>query len=242
MNFMPAEDAFFDEPLVDTHASGNGTVPAHPSFPKSEILPTHSIDAVSQQLLESSRNQEKLLLRLVCEVEKLTRRLTSLETLPSIGSTVRKDTQSPASTPTSTSRSLPPQRGALVLPPGCRSTTIPSMTVPKAVSSAEDNAVRQAQNEELALQRRRADEEARLARIESERKEREAEDERRRVLERKRIEEEKRIKEELERKTRGLMTGLLTSGPGGGLFDDDLGEFGSNKKGNGTKTGGLFDD
>ena len=173
MNFMPSEDAFYNEPLQD------------------EVAP-----AVAQidfsLILESSLRQEKLLERIVGELEIMTRRLLVVErTVP---------VTSPVTSPSSAAPSKP-SRGNLVLPPGSRGGHIPAVIAVEKkpeLSLAEESALRE-QSELEAIQRRRADEEVRLARIEAERMEREAQEEQKRLAEIKRIEEEMRLKEELER-------------------------------------------
>jgi hypothetical protein len=82
--------------------------------------------------------------------------------------------------------------------------------------------------------KRRTEESARLARVEAERREREAEEVKRRQAEAERVENERRAREELEKKRKELITGLFTTETSTGLFEDDL-----NVKKNG---GGLFDD
>lgn len=227
MNFMPSEDAFFDEPLHDE-------VPVAVKS-ASNIISNEFPVAL---LLESSLRQEKLLEQLVSEMERVNRNLINLEIRYS------QSTSSPAPSPTNATKQQQsnPSRGTLILPPGSRPTTVPNVHKGKAPEvSAEEIAASREKEEQSAILRRRAEEDARIARIEAERLEREAEEERKRLVELKRIEEEKRMKAELEKKTRGLMTGLLTgTTSAGGLFgDDDIDVSGSagNKKG-----GGLFDD
>lgn len=241
MNFMPNEDAFFDEPLHNDMPVPQNIAPksnvAHQTYQFSpQILPPQ--ENANQLLLESSLRQEKLLERLLTEMERMNKNLIELRI-----SRECSQASSPAASPSSaTSKNIAasshPSRGTLILPPGSRPTSLPNVPEKKPVlSPAEEIAVRE-QEEREAILRRRADEEARLARIEAERLEREAEEERKRIAEMKRIEDEKRMKEELERKTRGLMTGLITSTSAGGLFGDDDLDIGSGSK----KQGGLFDD
>ena len=221
MNFMPSEDVFYDEPLVDNTQQqqyvGKNYVNANTRFEPSTARPVHHathVDAApanvgeyaswQHDMLESSRNCEKLLGRLVAHFESRTLPTESLSTLA-----------------TEVAPAIP--RGTLVLPPGSRPPVL-SPPPTKLVASTEETSFR-----------RRAEEEARLARIEAERKEKEKLDEAKRLEELKRIEEAKILKEQLEKKTRGLMTDLLV-GSSGGLFDDndDI-----NTK---PKAGGLFDD
>ena len=225
MNFMPAEDAFFDEPIVDSN----------PKYEQTTII-TPPSTADYPAILESSLRQEKLLERIVYELERMNDRLIAVERVRSNTGPIVSPQASPTNSSNAVSANKPP-RGNLVLPPGSRSVHAP-VAEKKAAVSAEEEAQKREKEEQDAIVRRRADEEARLARIEAERIEREAEEERKRQAELKRIEEEKRMKEDLERKTRGLMTGLLTSN-GGSLFaDDDLDNVVGEKK----KSGGLFDD
>ena len=217
MNFMPTEDGFFDEPLMEEN-----------------IMPSAPLVSSSNQqssILESSLRQEKLLEKIATELERMNRRLSAVERLGGASG-------SPAQSPSGSNKSA--TRGNLVLPPGSRQMYVPAMTMEKkpADPSAAEEAVVRERDELEAIQRRRAEEESRLARIEAERIQREAEEERRRLAEMARMEEEKRMKKMLEEKTRGLMTGLLTGGGGGGLFDD-LDDTATDKKKNG---GGLFDD
>lgn len=212
MNFMPSEDAFFDEPLHDAPVS-YGQPPAP------------QVAEESRELLESSLRQEKLLERLLGEMEKMNRRLFAIETSGALGAP--REAPKPVASPTG-SATPKPSRGTFVLPPGSRPAVIPNIVEPKPAEDRE-------KAEEDAIFRRRAEEEARIARIEAERREREAEEERKRIAEIKRLEDERRMKEELEKKTRGLMSGLLTSS-GGGLFADENIDAPAPKK------GGLFDD
>jgi hypothetical protein len=236
MNFMPNEDAFFDEPLHDTvpqlahfNAPEDLNHGRAPSIPRTDF---------SDQLLESSLRQEKLMERSISELERMNRRLLVIESTglnPSVHHSV--STPAPAPSVQNENKSLP-ARGNLVLPPGSRPATLPNVSEKKPVISTEEENAAREKAEQEAILRRRAEEEARLARIEAERIEREAEEERKRVAELKRIEEEKRMKAELEKKTRGLMTGLLTGVGSGGLFaDEELESSGAAKK-----KGGLFDD
>jgi hypothetical protein len=217
MNFMPSEDAFFDEPLHNA--------------PQAPLPVDHS-----GELLESSIRQEKLLERLIHEMERMNRNLIELRLAREHSNA--SPAPSPSSSnvkPTAPASGPAPPRGNLILPPGSRPVSVPNVPEKKpGLSEAEEAAARE-KDERDAILRRRAEEEARIARIEAERLEREAEEERKRIAELKRIEDEKRMKEELERKTRGLMSGLLTSDPTG-LFGDDDVELPGKKK------GGLFDD
>ena len=232
MNFMPSEDTFFDEPLHEN-------IPA-PRFDESMhnkgIVPHDVRDPTLNLLLESSLRQEKLLERLLSEMERANRNLINIELKQ------QNSTPSPNASPTSGKQtsSFPQQpRGTLLLPPGSRPATVPTVVSKTPELSAAELAASKEREEQEAILRRRAEEDARLARIEAERLEREAEEERRRMAELKRIEDEKRMKEQLEKKTRGLMTGLLSNGSAGGLFgDDDLDISGPAGK----KSGGLFDD
>jgi hypothetical protein len=241
MNFMPSEDAFFDEPLHNDMPVPQNIAPksnvAHQAYPFSpQILPPP--ENANQLLLESSIRQEKLLERLLTEMERVNKNLIELRL-----SRENSQASSPGASPSSAAgKSVPtssnPSRGTLILPPGSRPISVPNVPEKKPLLSPAEEIAAREQEEREAILRRRADEEARLARIEVERLEREAEEERKRIAEMKRIEDEKRMKEELERKTRGLMTGLITSSAAGGLFGDDDLDMGSNGK----KQGGLFDD
>lgn len=223
MNFMPSEEAFFDEPLVDN--------PAASIDPRGPCLDS----SYMERLLASSVNQEKLLGRLVGEIEQINLRLHSLEAkILSERPTEKMHSSIPAISARPTSPPLPKEpRGTLVLPPGSRPANgVLAPTVAPSVQTSQEE-------ENQMLARRRAEEEARLLRIEAERKAKEAQDEQRRLEEAKRIEEERRAKAELERKTRGLMTDLLITNVGGSLFEDDDLLAGSTAK---PKGGGLFDD
>jgi hypothetical protein len=233
MNFMPSEDTFFDEPLHN-----DIPVPQNISS-KSNVVREDNTVAL---LLESSLRQEKLLERLLSEIERVNRNLINIDLKH------QNATSSPAPSPTSAkhqqqanSTGPTPPRGNLLLPPGSRPATVPNVVKEKAPElSAEEIAAAREKSEQDAILRRRAEEEARIARIEAERIQKEAEEERKRLAELRRIEEEKRMKEELEKKTRGLMTGLLTTSSTGGLFGDDdldVGGVAGTRKG-----GGLFDD
>lgn len=246
---MPNEDAFFDEIPINENPRSNNHL-NKPSSDYSSVSPQVHQDFTA--ILDSAHRQERLLERIVGELEKMNRRLSAVERLSptsglsAISSAVAKGTISPTQSPTGAqaSKTVSEPRGHLVLPPGSRSAhtaPIPNDKKP-VVSAVEEEAAREKQELEV-IERRRAEEVSRLARIEAERLEREAEEERKRLAELKRIEEEKHMKEELEKKTRGLMTDLLTGGnSGGGLFandelDDMLGSKGGKKK-----SGGLFDD
>ena len=252
MNFMPSEDAFFDEPLNQppiTQYVPPQVLTQHthrPAFSHFDHLAKQENDR-SAQMLESSKRQEHLLERIVSELEKLNTRIANLERVAPSSSAASTSSRvvSPGASPTNASsqQSAPrPIRGSLVLPPGSRPANIPNLPErkPAEVIPSADDAITRERQEQEAIMRRRAEEEARIARIEAERKQREEEEERKRLEEIKRIEEERKRKEELEKKTRGLMTGLIepmTSG-GGGLFEDDLDLVGKPGK----KAGGLFDD
>ena len=263
MNFMPSEDAFFDEPLNQ---------PVTQPFVPAQVLSQHPqqstfshLDHLSKQendhsaqFLESSRRQEQLLERIVAELEKLNSRIGTLERITPVGnpSSTGSRIVSPGASPThggGQSSTAKQTRGSLVLPPGSRPANAPNLPDRKpveAVSAAEDAAARERQEQEAIL-RRRAEEEARIARLEAERKQREEEEERKRIEELKRIEEERKRKEELEQKTRGLMTGLFdnslttTATGASSLFgpEDDLDLLSRPGAAGGQKTGGgLFDD
>ena len=234
MNFMPSEDAFFDEPLVDEHVSPPAATTSYAGISR-----THEHRAaVPSELVQSSLRQEKLLERIVSELENMNGRLSTLERIAP-GHAGLTPAAPVAGTP---SRSPPKSRGAMALPPGSRPAAPPTVAERKPIVSAADDAVARERQEYEAIQRRRAEEDARLARIEAERLEREAEEERKRVAEMERMEEERRMKEELEKKTRGLMTGLLTGGGTGGLFGDDDFDDTAASAGGKKKGGGLFDD
>jgi hypothetical protein len=202
MNFMPSEkDAFFEEPVVPS--------------------------SVWTQILESSVRQEKLLERVVGELERMNKRINLLET----SSTSSKSYGPPESPTVSVSSS---SRGTLVLPPGSRPPSLPNIVAEKKLPEADPE-----REEQEAILKRRAEEQARLARIESERVEREAEEQRKRLAELQKLEMERRMKQELDSKTRGLIKGLLTGTGNASLFaEDDL----DVPLGGVKKSGGLFDD
>ena len=253
MNFMPSEDAFFDEPI---HSNDHGGYPQQvlvDSYRSNSLVPDSNMfhkteNAIHAQLLESSKRQEQLLERIVSELEKMNRRLSEVDRvvpanpLPQAATRVSSAVGSPTSNNSSTG--IPkPTRGSLVLPPGSKVPNAPNLPERKPGAAVIDDGLVKEQDEQAAILRRRAEEEARIARLEAERKQREEEEERKRLEELKRIEEEKKRKQELESKTKGLMTGIFTDSSGG-LFgpDDDL-DVVASPGGSGTKTGrGLFDD
>lgn len=169
MNFMPSEDAFFDEPLNQPPAVAY--VPPQvlsqhthqPAFSHFDHLAKQENDH-SAQLLESSRRQEYLLEKIVSELEKLNSRISNLERVAPSSSAASTSSRvvSPGASPTNASsqQSGPKQtRGSLVVPPGSRPTNIPKLPERKpveAVSAAEDAATRERQEQEAIL-RRRAD-------------------------------------------------------------------------------------
>ena len=254
MNFMPSEDAFFDEPI---HSNDHGGYPPQvlgtsqrPYTSGNQFVISHQKDenSIHVQLLESSKRQEQLLEKLVHELERMNRRLSDVERLapnillPATSSKVNGVVGSPTSA-TPVSGGPKPTRGSLVLPPGSKVSNVPNLPERKAHDSSMDSNQTKEQDEQAAILRRRAEEEARIVRLEAERKQREEEDERKRLHELKRIEDEKRRKQELESKTKGLMTGIFTDSSGG-LFgpDDDL-DVSTSTGGTGSKQGrGLFDD
>jgi hypothetical protein len=235
MNFMPSEDTFFDEPLHN-----EAPVPQNvaPKINMGYSAPAMPQDNTMSLLLESSIRQEKLLEKLLSEMERVNRNLINLEFRQ------QHHSGSPAPSPTSAKQQsgsgekVNQSRGSLLLPPGSRPATVPAVAPKTPDLSLAELAASKEQEEREAILRRRAEEDARLARIEAERLEREAEEERKRIAELKRIEEEKRMKEELEKKTRGLMSGLLTNTNAGLFGDDDMEIPGPAGK----KAGGLFDD
>jgi len=251
---MPSEDAFFDEPIHSNDHGGyppqvltnshrpNSYVPESNVFQKTE-------NTLQAQLLESSKKQEQLLERIVGELEKMNRRLSDVERFAS-SNPIPPSTNRVASavgSPTNNSSAAggpKPTRGSLVLPPGSKVSNVPNLPERKVGNPVGDEALVKEQDEQAAILRRRAEEEARIARLEAERKQREEEEEKKRLEELKRIEEEKKRKQELESKTKGLMSGIFTDSSGG-LFgpDDDLDVIANQAGGAGTKTGrGLFDD
>jgi hypothetical protein len=219
MNFMPSEDAFFEEPVENV-------------APKNSKMENENSGQVASQILESSVRQEKLLERILSELERMNKRINLLENSTSSApkSLIRPDS------PTFDTSSKP-SRGTLVLPPGSRPVTLANVGGLEKAPVVPTDADREREEQE-AIFRRRAEEQVRLARIESERIEREAEEERKRIAELERIQQEKRMKEELEKKTRGLMSGLLTGSSAGLFADDDLDAPAAGAK----KSGGLFDD
>ena len=253
MNFMPSEDAFFDEPI---HANDHGGYPPQVlvnSHRPNTFVPESNVfqkteNAIHAQLLESSKKQEQLLERIVTELEKMNRRLCEVERIAPSSSIppVVNRSSSAVGSPTGTNSSTvgpKPTRGSLVLPPGSKVPNAPNLPERKLGAPTVDESVMKEQDEQAAILRRRAEEEARIARLEAERKQREEEEEKKRLDELKRIEEEKKRKQELESKTKGLMTGIFTDSSGG-LFgpDDDL-DVAANPGGSGSKSGrGLFDD
>ena len=239
---MPSEDTFFDEPLVEDYVQYGAppkVLAPHQEYTFSnEKLQAQQENNTLLQLLESSKRKELLLEKIVSEMERMNRRLLTLENLSPSHPVPAAKTFSPTGSPVSSSAAPRASRGTLVLPPGSKPSTVPNLPDKKPVLSNEDVASRE-QDEHAAILRRRNDEEARLARLEAERKQREQEEERKRLAELKRVEEERRMKEELDKKTRGLMTGLLASNSGGGLFEDDIDSIAAPGL---KKSGGLFDD
>ena len=127
-------------------------------------------------------------------------------------------------------------RGNLVLPPGSARVPIfaePAVEVVAAKQVHDEE--RQAREEAEAILRQKEDAE-RLARLEEERKRKEAEQERVRQELVAKAEAEKKQKEALENKTRLLMSDLITN-VSSGLFPDETAEPAQSKK-----SGGLFDD
>jgi hypothetical protein len=253
MNFMPSEDAFFDEPI---HSNDHGGYPpqvlgtSHQPNSYGNQFETNqkTENSFHAQLLESSKRQEQLLEKMVYELERMNRRLVEVErlapamTLPVSANKGNGTVGSPTSV-TPVSGGLKPTRGSLVLPPGSKVAHVPNLPERKTHDPTAEGVQSKEHDEQAAILRRRAEEEARIARLEIERKQREEEEERRRLEELKRLEDEKIRKQELENKTKGLMTGIFTDSSGG-LFgpDDDL-DVSTNTGGTGTKQGrGLFDD
>lgn len=204
MNFMPPLDEFVDEPIIT---------------PPAVLVPEMLDPAVHQSILESNKRQEELLGKILVEIEKLNKRINLIENKNS-ENLFSKPSPSPApSGLAAETRSA--IRGSLPLPPGMRHVPSPVAAPPAQMSIDDEN-------------KRRTEESARLARVEAERREREAEEVKRRQAEAERVENERRAREELEKKRKELITGLFTTETSTGLFEDDL-----NVKKNG---GGLFDD
>ncbi|CAE7578479.1 unnamed protein product [Symbiodinium natans] len=188
---------------------------------------------------ESSQRQEQLLGK-VCSLlvsldEKLGRIASAQERLED---SLHRAADAPAGVARApVSGQVQPQRGSLVPPPGKPGYSASGGGVPQGPTPEEQRL----QQERLAAERLRMEEENRRRaeemnrrREEEERRKRE-EEERRRQEEERRREEERLRKEELAKKTSGLMSGLVSSGGGGGgLFGDE--EPKRNSK------GGLFDD
>ena len=192
MNFMPSEDTFFDEPLVDTAPAGSAYHPPE-IFQNSYTSHQGVTDSCSSQLLESSLRQEKLMERMISELERMNRRLTVLESVSLNPSSHPHAHIAPVVTSPQSENKPVQQRGNFALPPGSRPTTLPHVAEKKPLVSAEDESAAREKAEQDAILRRRAEEEVRLARIEAERLEREAEEDRKRLAELKRIEDEKRM-------------------------------------------------
>ena len=254
MNFMPSEDAFFDEPI---HSNDHGGYPppvlgiSHRPNTLSAYTDTvqKSDNILLAQILESSKKQEQFLEKIVGELGRLNQRMSELERIshtPSAPVSVSTNrVPNVVGSPTNminASSGMKPTRGSLVLPPGSKVPNAPNLPERKSGVPMIDE-TQAKEDEQAAILRRRAEEEARIARLEQERKQREEEEERKRLEEQRRLEEEKRRKQELESKTKGLMTGIFTDSSGG-LFgpDDDL-DVSTNPGGTGSKPGrGLFDD
>jgi len=199
--------------------------------------PEVTAEALLRVVAESSQRQEQLLGK-VCSLlvsldEKLGRIASAQERLED---SLHRAADAPAGAARAPV-SGQVQRGALVAPPGK-----PGYSAAGAQQGPSPEEQR-LQQERLAAERLRMEEENRRRaeemnrrREEEERRKRE-EEERRRQEEERRREEERLRKEELGKKTSGLMSGLLSSdsgGGGGGLFGDEAPKRSSK--------GGLFDD
>ena len=195
-------------------------------------------------LYDSSVRQEKFLASiadgiqaLILATEKLGVRMqhveAALKTAPVV--TAAAAPYSPAQPATATK--LEP-RGVLVLPPGSGRLAAfhPEPSIEVVAARQVHDEERRAREEADAAIRQKEDAE-RLARLEEERKRKEAEQERIRLELIAKAEAERQKKEALENKTRLLMSDLITN-VSSGLFPEESSEPAlANKKG-----GGLFDD
>ena len=194
-------------------------------------------------LFDSSTRQETLLEKLLnatlalnLSIEKLGLRVQAVETAVKEGFVPGPRSPSHSVVPAKSIPAKSEQRGLLVLPPGMGG---PRPIIEEKISN-EDLAKKQLEEEniraqeEARLEVKRREEAERLARVEEDRKRKEEETERIRKEEIRRIEEERIRKETLEKKTRSIMSDLITN-VGSGLFPDE--ETSGHKK-----TGGLFDE
>ncbi len=246
MNFMPSDDAFFDEQFHSVEPERHNHIPPQISSYETEAV------SVSTELLiklvESSLRQEALLERVVREVERLNTRMLTMELSGSSRSHILSDVpQLNDSKDKSKEQSKPTiPRGSLLLPPGSRPVlpNIGTRSDAPALIRVEASGDREKQERE-AIEKLRLEEEERMAMMEAERKRIEEEEERARLEHLKKIEEERRQREELEKRTKGLLSNLITSqgSTGKGLFDSDnedeglVGSAGPNKP-----SKGIFDD
>ncbi|CAJ1355741.1 unnamed protein product [Effrenium voratum] len=210
--------------------------------PTAPAPPAEGAESLLRLVAESAQRQEQLLGK-VCSLllgldDKLGRIAAAQERLEETMQRGGGGGGSSGDSFTARGGTAPVPRGNLVAPPGKTSYSGPLGPSAAAGPSPEEQRLAQ---ERLAADRLRMEEENRrraeeLARRreEDERRKRE-EEERRRQEEERRREEERLRKEELGKKTSGLMSGLLSSSGGGGLFGDEAAPKRSSK-------GGLFDD
>merc|ERR1712007_181942 len=176
-------------------------------------------------LLESSQRQEEFLAKACTLLEGLDTKFGQLATGYMRLEAAANHALDQAGAPTDALKGAAPtiQRGSLANPPGRQS--LSSQPISRG-PAPED-----LQREQGEKNMRRAEELARKQALEEQR--RLDEEQRRRAEEERKRELELKRKQDLHDKTAGLMSGLISSAPGGGLFDDDLKPV---------KKGGLFDD
>jgi len=250
---MMAEGAEEEDPFAEflSQDQGAGISPTYAAQNHAEASYETGADAALRVMAASAQRQEQLLGK-VCALlvgldEKVGRIAANQERLERTLENLASTRGAVAAVPSADSAPRGSvQRGNLMAPPGkpsgqsgyaaggyAASGGAPSGPSPEEQRMAAErmNADRLRMEEE---NRRRAEELARK-RDEDERRKREEEDRRRQEEDRRR-EEERLRKEALEKKTSGLMSGLLSGsgGGGGGLFGDD-----EPKK---PAKGGLFDD
>jgi len=187
-------------------------------------------------LLESSQRQEEFLAKACSLMEGLDTKFGQLATGYMQLEAAANRALDQAGAPTDSLKGAAPtmQRGSLANPPGRQSLS----SQPIGRGPAPEDLQRE-QAEKLAAERkrvedenmRRAEELARKQALEEQR--RLEEEQRRRAEEERKRELELKRKQDLHDKTAGLMSGLISSAPGTGLFDDDFKP---------AKKGGLFDD
>eukprot|EP00933_Yihiella_yeosuensis_P010547 TRINITY_DN11718_c1_g1_i1.p1 TRINITY_DN11718_c1_g1~~TRINITY_DN11718_c1_g1_i1.p1 ORF type:complete len:248 (+),score=94.29 TRINITY_DN11718_c1_g1_i1:64-807(+) len=247
---MAAEEDPFSEFLSQDQASG---APAEqvPSYAAAPAAAEVSADTALRIMAESAQRQEQLLSK-VCSLlvgldEKMGRMASNQEKMEATMQRLMENGAAAMSAAGGDGRRPSVggggPRGNLVLPPGKAGNAAAAYGpggVPSAPSpvgpSFEDQ---QRQQERLAAERARVEEENRRRAAELQRQREEAERRRQEEEERKRLEMERKLelerqkKEELANKTNSLMSNLISNSGGGGLFEDD-----APKK----SKAGLFDD